>query len=306
MVYRSNFFSSLARVSLTGTVFLLLSSGFTLSAGYLSVSQETEATGASTSQAGKWKGKNGEILPFENDEEVIEFLRTAEVIEMEALAEGIGGAQRVVLEKDGTQLRAVFRTIEKSTETGPGLKGKIRRNFRDNYIFEVAAYELSRLLGLDSVPPTTIRQIHLEIGSLQLWVEKAMNETRRQREDLTPPNPLPFSRQYQDVKIFDNLIYNEDRNLGNILIDQDWRVWMIDHTRSFRVDLKLSEPAEIMSCRRDLWEKLRSLDDEAISARVDPYLTGAELDALLVRREALVEYIQNMIDQRGEQAVLYD
>jgi hypothetical protein len=33
------------------------------------------------------------------------------------------------------------------------------------------------------------------------------------------------------MRAFDQLIYNTDRNLGNLLIDGDWRIWMIDHTR---------------------------------------------------------------------------
>jgi len=37
------------------------------------------------------------------------------------------------------------------------------------------------------------------------------------------------------VRLFDQLIYNTDRNLGNLLIDKSWRLWMIDHTRAFKV-----------------------------------------------------------------------
>ncbi len=48
--------------------------------------------------------------------------------------------------------------------------------FRDNYIYEPAAYQLSLLLGLDNVPPATLRKIDNKNGSVQIWVENAMTE----------------------------------------------------------------------------------------------------------------------------------
>ena len=46
------------------------------------------------------------------------------------------------------------------------------------------------------------------------------------------------------VRLFDQLIYNTDRNLGNLLIDKDWRLWMIDHTRAFKTFTEPEEPQE--------------------------------------------------------------
>ena len=37
------------------------------------------------------------------------------------------------------------------------------------------------------------------------------------------------------VRLFDQLITNVDRNLGNLLIDKNWTVWMIDHSSAFRL-----------------------------------------------------------------------
>ena len=39
----------------------------------------------------------------------------------------------------------------------------------------------------------------------------------------------------QLVRLFDQLIYNIDRNIGNLMITNDWRIWAIDHTRAFRI-----------------------------------------------------------------------
>ena len=36
------------------------------------------------------------------------------------------------------------------------------------------------------------------------------------------------------VRVFDELIANRDRNIGNMLWTSTWKMWMIDHTRAFR------------------------------------------------------------------------
>ena len=36
------------------------------------------------------------------------------------------------------------------------------------------------------------------------------------------------------MRVFDELIANTDRNQGNMLIDKQWKLWLIDHTRGFR------------------------------------------------------------------------
>ena len=59
--------------------------------------------------------------------------------------------------------------------------------FRDNYIYEPAAYQLSLLLGLDNVPPATLRKIDNKNGSVQIWVENAMTERRCRSRNSSRP-----------------------------------------------------------------------------------------------------------------------
>ena len=188
---------------------------------------------------------------------------------------------------------------------GVGHNGDIKSSFRDDCRFEVAAYRLSKLLGLDNVPPVATRKIGRDTGTLQVWVENAMMEQERFSEDLKVPQELPWTRQWQTVRLFDNLIDNDDRNQGNILIDADWKVWMIDHTRAFTGTKKLRYPAMVRWCRSDLWKNLQELDREVLKKEFKGLLSGGQIKALMARRDLLVQHIQKKIDEKGEGTVLF-
>ena len=83
-----------------------------------------------------------------------------------------------------------------------------------------------------------------------------------------------------DMRVFDNLINNVDRNQTNILIDDNWRLILIDHTRSFARDHSLPRPEQVIHCSRGLWHAIRHLDEGEVRERLTPYLKSAEIDAL--------------------------
>jgi hypothetical protein len=62
-----------------------------------------------------------------------------------------------------------------------------------------------------------------------------MNDLERRRQHLHAPNVADWNRQMATVKLFDELIANVDRNAGNLVITTDWQIYMIDHTRAFRL-----------------------------------------------------------------------
>jgi hypothetical protein len=132
-----------------------------------------------------------------------------------------------------------------------------------------------------------------------------MTDTHRLKEKILPPDPGRWGKQGHVTKLWDELIYNDDRNAGNILIDQQWNVWLIDHTRCFRVYADVPKAKEIKFCERGFWEKLKSLDKEVVKAELDEYLRSTEIEAVLKRRNLLVKHIQGLIDEKGEEAVLF-
>ena len=251
-------------------------------------------------------GPDGKPLPFADDAAVLEFLRDARPVETKIIGEGVTRARRLTLERDGVRARAIFRTVHTEDVTArlPGSRREI--TFRDNYGFEPAAYRLGLLLGVDNIPPATLRRIEGEPGSVQLWIENAMTERQRRDSKVEPPEKLDWQRRLQVRMVWDALIGNTDRNQGNTLYAPGFQMWLIDHTRAFRGGGDLQGADDIVWCERGVWERLRTVGDDEITASVRESLKPAEISGLLQRRKKLVEKIDALIRERGEGAVLFD
>ena len=150
------------------------------------------------------------------------------------------------------------------------------------------------------------RRVKGEKGTLQLWIENAMTEKKRQAQRVAPQDEGSWYSQHQIMRVFDNLIYNEDRNQGNLLIDGGWKIWLIDHTRAFRRDKSLLNEALIRQCEKDLFENMQRLNESLIKKRLGRYLSPAEMKGLLIRRDLLVAYIDGLVAERGAERVFFD
>lgn len=253
----------------------------------------------SPAAAGGWLDAEGRPLPL-SEAEILDFLRTAEVVASRELTEGINRPLKVTLEQDGVRVHAIFRTVDEERRDG----GKRFGGFRDRYVYEVAAYELNRELGLDNVPPVVLRNLGGRRGSLQLWIEQAVSENRRILRGDRISRPASWVRQRHAMWVFDNLIYNFDRNPGNVLVDTAGKMWLVDHTRSFKSLPRLASEDRIVVCDRRLWERLRTLDRAGLRHRLHPFLDPVEIGTLLKRHKMLVAHIERLIAERGEDKVL--
>ena len=185
------------------------------------------------------------------------------------------------------------------------MKGTLRTDFRDYALFEVAAYELSRMLGLNLVPPAVARKVHGEKGSLQIWINEAMTERDRVKRNLSSPRPGEWAHFRQVRWVFDALIQNDDRNMGNSLIDKDWNLWLIDHTRCFYPFDRLPQKELLTHMEAGLWASLKTISQDDVRARLRSLLEKRELDSLLRRWELLIEHYELAIEKRGERRVLF-
>ena len=133
-----------------------------------------------------------------------------------------------------------------------------------------------------------------------------MTELDRKKKKIQPTDLHSWNQQMYVCRVFDQLIYNTDRNLGNLVITKDWKVWMIDHTRAFRGMKDLRSPKDLVQCDRMLLAKLRELNKEILNKKLQTYLAPMEIQGLLDRRDKIVKFFEEQIAQKGEAAVLFD
>lgn len=231
--------------------------------------------------------------PALSDEEIERFLRDARIVRTRSAGKGVTGSIRATL-TDGTITHdAQIQVVDEKRNTGPSSKGT-EINFRDSWTFNVAAYKLDRLIDLNLVPVSIERRYQTKTGAFTWWVDDVMmDEGERGKKKIEPPNPVAWIETMQLVRIFDQLIYNVDRNMGNLLITKDWRIWAIDHTRAFRLHSTLSKPETIRRCDRGVLEGLKRLDEDILEQELGRYLTRWERDAVLARRDAIVKLIED-------------
>lgn len=251
-----------------------------------------------------WKGADGELLPFADDDELLTFLRNARMSDPVELNEGVTKPLRVTLEHDGIVARGIFRNVDEQQMFARYASERGEMFFRDRGVFECAAYQLARLLGVDHVPPVVERTFQRRGGSLQIWIEDSMTDGERIRQGLADPARHRWSRQLNTMNVFDALVGNIDRNRGNMLIDEYWRVWFIDHTRAFRGSVPI--PENLASIERRFWHGLRTVEPADIESRLGAFLTAREMRGLLDRRSRLIEHYERLIRDRGEDRVVFD
>jgi hypothetical protein len=162
-------------------------------------------------------------------------------------------------------------------------------------------------MEIGMIPVTVERQLGGSSASVTWWADEVlMTEKERYTKKITPPDQTLRANQIYCVRVFDELIYNTDRNLGNIVISKNWRIWMIDHTRAFRSHKELKDPKNLVKCDRQLLAALRRLDKPALTEHLSDYLDKFQIEGLLARRDKIVEHFEKAIAREGESAVLYD
>jgi hypothetical protein len=179
-------------------------------------------------------------------------------------------------------------------------------NFKDLWRYNIAGYRLAVLLGMDNVPMSVERQVEGKRAAVTWWIDNVrMDEKERLRQKTFGPDPGRTSLQIHVMRVFDELIQNTDRNQANILWTNDWKMWLIDHTRAFRLGEALLKPDELTRCARGLLERMRGLTSDSIARVMGDAMTKQELTALLARRDLIVKHFDDRIAKYGDAAVLF-
>ena len=239
-------------------------------------------------------------------EQIKQFLLTAKVIASKESSKGVTHPSRLTL-SDGTITHdASFQHIDEHKPQMKMESGATVFNFADSYKYNIAAYTLSEMLGIDDMLPVYVeRKWQGHSGSLSWWLPVKMDDADRVEKKITPPDKEAWNKQMYKVRVFDELISDTDANLTNLLIGPDWQIWRIDFTRAFRTNKDLHKPADLEKCERHLFEKLKELKESEVEQRTKNYLTKEETQAVIARRDKIVTRFEELIKGKGEGEILY-
>ncbi len=223
-----------------------------------------------------------------------EFLRTADIVSIEDVGEGITKPKRLTLVKDGVTHRAIFKNIDVRLD-GVAKVDRIERNFTDKYVYEIAAYRVDRLVGIGMVPVTVLREVEGEPGSVQLWIE---NVTTLERALADPDAKVAdfdlLVERLTVMYVLDALIMNVDRNHGNVLVNFETDVFHpIDHSRAFRLSRKPPPTGgkSTIPIPESVAERLEALDLEQLEVVLGDLLEPGQIRAIVKRRDKLVKQL---------------
>jgi hypothetical protein len=244
--------------------------------------------------------------PTLTKEQIKQFLLTAKIVDSKQPTKGVTDTWRLTL-SDGTVTHdASFQSIDKHRVMAEFENGQAEVNFVDSYKYNIAAYALAELLGLDKMLPVYVeRKWHGDAGSLSWWLPVKMDEMERVKQKIPVKDIDAWNKQMYRIQVFDQLVYDTDANLTNVLIGEDWKLWRIDFTRAFRISQDLRNPKGLVRCDRQLFEKLKTLDANELAEKTTHYLTKTEVKAVMARRDKIVTYLQKLISEKGENEVLY-
>jgi hypothetical protein len=245
-------------------------------------------------------------LPTLTPQEMERFLLQADIVATRSQKKGVTNAKRVTLFDGRVRHDAQLQDVDIALPLFDVAPKYTEVNFKDTYRYNIAGYRLSRLLGLENVPMSVERKVSGKQVAMTWWIDDVMlDEGDRQKKQMPGPNPSRTASQIHILRVFDELIQNRDRNAGNLLWTSDWKMWMIDHTRAFRLGKDLLKPQQLERVERTLMQKLRELTASGVADTMDAVLTKQEIEALLARRDVIVAHFDARIALRGEAAVLY-
>jgi hypothetical protein len=215
--------------------------------------------------------------------DVEEFLRTAKVEKVADIPIGVTRPRRAYLAPGGMAASFAWKVLPPGTHDG----------YFESYKSEIAAYQLDQILGLNMVPVVVERRVNGDTGAAVLWLVGV-----RSWETVLPlPKPASWNHQVARMKMFDDLIGNSDRNKGNLLVDDDWHLFLIDHSRAFAADTRL--PQELQSIDRRLWDNMLKLDAASLRQSLGQWLDGRQIQMLLRRRDAMKKKIDALAAKGG-------
>ena len=166
------------------------------------------------------------------------------------------------------------------------------------YQREVAAYELSKVLGWPRIPPTVVRESGPHgVGALQLFIEADGRHFLSEQVRLEAgPQRVSNRDTWLRIALFDVITNNADRKSGHCLFDAEDHVWVVDHGLTFHTDPKLrtviwdfsGEPLPADLCG-DVEGALIGLEKGGLNEVLEQLLQPGEIRVLGRRLRAVID-----------------
>ena len=227
-----------------------------------------------------------------NTAELEDFLATAKVMSMKRTKLGITKPYKIILEKNNVQIKALFKTFSSLEKFSAGRSRTRQINNADRFEYDITAYKFARLLGVKMIPVTVIRKIDGKKGAVVFWIESALIYKNVYANKFKEIEVCPFKKSHSIMYVFDILIYNDDRNMGNVLYTiEDCRLWMIDHSRAFRVKNRISKNLPDLRIRlsEEFAQKLNRLNYQQLEEHIGEYINKNQIRFILKRRDLILQ-----------------
>jgi len=250
-----------------------------------------------------------QLTPMElsQREDIEEWLKVGVIVESEEIPEGVTKPIRLFLKAGEVEISGAWKNPR-------GLRDGVLEGWQ----YEIAAYQMDKLLGLDMVPPTVEKTFERKKGSLQFWIEGTISDLDRQDNSMQIPKSHihEWENRIYLMRAFDCIIANDDRTQENIRYTKDWRTILIDHSQAFRSTKEhtknlvygkngLKETLRLGRLPRKFVENVKALNFDQIKDVVGLHLKKREINAILSRKDIFLKEVDEMIKELGEDTVLY-
>ena len=236
-----------------------------------------QAPSAQPSAADAWQPRRAEIEHC---------LVDAKVTKIEEVPIGVTKPSRAILQDAGCARAFAWKPLRPGMYSG----------YWESYKSEIAAYELDKLLALNMVPIAVERRVNGISGAAILWLDGV-----RSWDQILPlPKPAFWPIRLVRMKMFDCLVGNTDRNKGNMLVDEAWNLYLIDHSRAFVKERRLPPASVFQNVDRALWERMLALDEATLAQRLGQWLDNRQIQSMLQRRDAMKKHIESLVTKQGE------
>jgi hypothetical protein len=240
-----------------------------------SASRASQQATAAAPSARIWEGRNAEFEAF---------IRDAPIDRFQEVPIGVTHPKRAYFAPGGLVQSVAWKVLPPGRPAG----------YWESYKSEIAAYELDKLLDMGMVPVSVEKKWKGDTAAAILW----LSPIHSWKEMEPKAKPAKWVRQVSRMKMFDNFICNKDRNAGNLLVDDDWNLYLIDHSRAFLTDKDMA--VKMQSVDREFWERIQALDEEKLTAALGKWVDKPGIRAMIARRERMKVEIDKLVAANGE------